>query len=209
MKKGKYIVVEGLDGSGKTTQVELLVNKLRDYGEPVESVVEPTDGPVGKLIRQALSGEIDLDPRVMGMLFIPDTYSHIYGKGNKCEGGLIDKIKNGTTIVSDRSYISTLAYQGQHFPIDWILDAHSLSMALVPDFVIHLDVPVDICMQRLLDRGKKLQIHEKEQFLRAVSHGYLEAYSRLKYLNVCNIQGDRSIESVHNNIWALISGIVF
>jgi len=204
-RTGKYIIIEGIDGAGKTTQVELLSARLKKVnGISVITTVEPTDNHIGKLIRRILSGELEIDPKVMGMLFIPDTYSNIYGKD-----GVIDNVVNGKTVISDRSYFSTFAYQSRYLPIDWIKGAHSLSMLFKPDIVFYLGASVDTCMNRLHDRGSKFQVHEKRGILTLVKENYMKAFDMFPNYNIFHVNGEESIPSVSNYIFKAVQRLLY
>ena len=108
MAKGKFIVFEGIDGSGKSTQIKLLYKYLTSKGVPCYTTFEPTDSPFGSLIRQCLSGRIETDDKTIAGLFVADRLDHLYNA--KC--GLIEKINSGITVLCDRYYLSSYAYHG-------------------------------------------------------------------------------------------------
>ncbi len=138
------IVFEGIDGSGKTTYSKKLYLKLRELGYSSEWTAEPTDGPIGNIIRKALGGELELDARILALLFAADRIHH-----NERMSSLL---KKGKIIISDRYIISSLAYQGSELPIDWI---YSLNRwARMPDLVIYLDLEPEDAIKRLKDKEK-------------------------------------------------------
>jgi dTMP kinase len=205
MGSGKYIVLEGIDGSGKTTQAKRLQLKLISEGHHVYLTTEPTDGPVGKLIRKILSGELEIDKRIMSMLFVPDTLDHFIK-----DNGILSMLNEDTTVIADRSYFSTLAYQSVYLPLDWLIQAHSISMNLrKPDLVIFLDADPKICFQRLIDRGTSLQIHEKLNFLEGVRERYYEVFARTwGGIPIKAVSGVDPKEQVFDEIWKLVSKVI-
>ena len=142
-----YIVLEGIDGAGKSTQISLLKDFLEQNGLEVETVVEPTDSEVGKLIRKLLTrhdATSDAMQRTLGLLFAADRLL-IMEKLNKLE-------EEGKVIISDRSFYSSLVYQE---PREWIQELNKY--AKIPDLVLLLDLDVeksvartdgtDVCLQ--------------------------------------------------------------
>lgn len=155
-----YIVFEGIDGAGKTTQIDLLKNWLVDSGFEVETIVEPSDGDVGKLIRKILlekRASNDITQKELGLLFAADRLE------------LMDKISklqySNKIIISDRSFYSSLVYQK---PQEWIEEINKF--ALIPDIVLLLDVDLKISVSRSDQRDE----FENEEFLKEVKENYLE-----------------------------------
>lgn len=103
---GNFIVFEGIDGSGKTTQAELLAKAL---GDKAFLTNEPTNSPLGVFIRMILEGTQKFNDKALQYLFTADRAEHIYG-----EGGIIEQVKRGKIIVCDRYIPSSLAYNSQH-----------------------------------------------------------------------------------------------
>ncbi len=100
---GRFLVFEGIDGSGKTTQVQKVYQRLKDQGLDVTATFEPTDGPIGSLIRQMLSGEMPTDQRTIASLFAADRTDHLVNPAN----GIRTLVDEGKTIVCDRYYFSS------------------------------------------------------------------------------------------------------
>jgi len=203
MNQGKYIVIEGIDGSGKTSQRDLLAKALKNCGVDVYVTHEPTDGHVGKLIRKMLNKEVEIDKRVLGMLFIADTYDHIVKKD-----GLLDQINNGKTVISDRSYFSTFAYQSALIPMQWLIDSHSMSMDLLfPNLVIYLDITPQLAFDRIISRGKPLSVHENIEFLKGLRDRYISSFHFIQHLGFGNntmyttINADQSVDNVACDVY--------
>ena len=121
-KKGKFIVFEGIDGSGKSTQIKSLVNRMKENDYHIFPTFEPTDGPIGSLIRQMLIGEVETDQRTIASLFAADRTDHLLNKKN----GLKNKVDNGEIVLCDRHYFSSYAYHAQHIEMDWGITVNKL-----------------------------------------------------------------------------------
>jgi dTMP kinase len=164
-----FIVFEGLDGCGKSTHARLLSNWLKKKGKKVYLTAEPTKGPVGRLIREILSGAKKSDPLTLALLFTADRVKHA-AEINKA-------LKRGEVVISDRYYHSTVAYQGaQGLDRRWLLKINSF--APEPDIVLFLDVPP----QKAEERAKSGEIFEKKQFLAKVRGQYMK-FKKLKIID--------------------------
>ena len=168
MKRAKlkimYIVFEGIDGAGKSTQINLLKYWLEENGFDVETVVEPTDSKVGKLIREILQrpdATTDRIQKTLGLLFAADRML------------IMDKLNDDSKVIlSDRSFISSLAYQE---PADWIKQINKY--AKEPDLVLLLDVDV----KTSVNRCSKKDEFENEEFLSKVKANYLDLISNFNH----------------------------
>ena len=152
-----YIVFEGIDGSGKSTQIRLLKEWLEANGFRVETFVEPTDSEVGKLIRKILQrpdAQTERVQRTLGLLFAADRM------------WIMDKLEDESKIIiSDRSFISSLAYQE---PMEWIEVLNRY--AKKPDLLILLDLDV----KKSVARTSGEDTFENEEFLAGVKENYLK-----------------------------------
>ncbi|MBE7089014.1 MAG: dTMP kinase [Clostridiales bacterium] len=176
MAKGKFIVFEGIDGSGKSTQIKLLYKYLTLKGIPCYTTFEPTDSPFGSLIRQCLSGRIETDDKTIAGLFVADRLDHLYNA--KC--GLIEKINSGVTVLCDRYYLSSYAYHGAFMDMNWVIDANRLSAeALKPDVNIFIDVAPEVTIERIKARGASDR-YEKLESMKKIRQKYFEAFELLK-----------------------------
>ncbi len=159
-----YIVFEGIDGAGKSTQIGLLKDWLEKNGFNVECVVEPTDSEVGKLIRKILQrtdATSDRIQKTLGLLFAADRML------------IMDKLNDESKVIlSDRSFISSLAYQE---PADWIKQINKY--AKEPDLVLLLDVDV----KTSVNRCSKEDEFENEEFLNDVKANYLNIISNFNH----------------------------
>ena len=203
MEKGKFIVLEGIDGSGKSSQIGPLVERLEGLGVACRADREPTGGPVGTLIRQALTGQTPLDPRVIAALYAADRLDHLVNDKN----GLCAAIDSGITVVSDRYYFSSYAYHSVDVDMDWVIGANSLSADLIrPTVTVFLDVPAEEAMARIRKNRDHEELFEKEERLRKTRELYFQAFERLKDVeNVAVVDGRGTQEEVARRIWAAVS----
>ncbi len=161
--RGWFIVFEGVDGSGKSTQIELLSMKLRDQGVDHVLEREPSDGGIGRFIRDyAEAGDRYLQPESEALLFTADRFEH----SKRIE----QTLEQGTTVVCDRYYHSTLAYQGAAgVDVAWLRDLQKF--ALKPDLALLLDVDPTKSLMRV--SGRTLTVFENRDYLSRVRDLYL------------------------------------
>ena len=161
--RGWFIVFEGVDGSGKSTQIELLSMKLRDQGVDHVLEREPSDGAIGRFIRNyAEAGDRYLQPESEALLFTADRFEH----SKRIE----QTLDQGVTVVCDRYYHSTLAYQSAAgVPVAWLRDLQKF--ALKPDLVLLLDVDPGRSLMRV--SGRTLTVFENRDYLSRVRDLYL------------------------------------
>lgn len=199
VKKGKFIAFEGIDGSGKSTQIQLLSNTLRKMGIFCYTTMEPTDSPIGSLIHQIMTGRIKTDNKVIAGLFVADRLDHLLNDVN----GVLAKINEGTTVITDRYYFSSYAYHSIDMPMEWVIQANSQSKSILqPDINIFIDVDPDVAIERIAKNRFHQELFEKKVRLIEVRKNYLEAFEKLegeeKYVK---IDGNRSQEAIANDIW--------
>ena len=199
VKKGKFIAFEGIDGSGKSTQIQLLSNTLRKMGIFCYTTMEPTDSPIGSLIHQIMTGRIKTDNKVIAGLFVADRLDHLLNDVN----GVLAKINEGTTVITDRYYFSSYAYHSIDMPMEWVIQANSQSKSILqPDINIFIDVDPDVAIERIAKNRFHQELIEKKARLIEVRKNYLEAFEKLegeeKYVK---IDGNRSQEAIANDIW--------
>ena len=197
VKKGKFIAFEGIDGSGKSTQIRLLANKLKEIGVYCYTTMEPTDSPIGSLIHQIMTGRIKTDNKVIAGLFVADRLDHLLNDVN----GVLSKIMEGTTVITDRYYFSS--YHSVDMPMDWVIQANAQSKELLqPTVTIFIDVNPDNAVERIAKNRFHQELFEKKSRLIKVREKYLEAFEKLKdEENIVIIDGNRSQEEIAEEIW--------
>lgn len=145
VRQARFIVLEGLDGAGTTTQAERLASALGSPEQEILLTTEPSEGPLGHVLRQHLHQELTLDPVATALAFSADRADHL-------ARAIRPALGRGTDVVCDRYLLSTLAYQGaEHVDRGWIL-AVSRSFE-IPDLTVFLDVPESERRARLDVRG--------------------------------------------------------
>ena len=168
MTSGALIVLEGLDGAGTTTQARLLVDSLNATGQRAVGTREPSDGPIGKLIREMLVGKhaiagTALSQSTFGLLFAADRVDHLQREVEPA-------LAAGTIVVSDRWYHSSLAYQGTGADRDWIVTLNA--RARKPDLTIFLKVRPEVAAARRVAAGRVQELFEDLRMQEEVDAGY-------------------------------------
>ena len=174
--KGKFIVFEGCDGSGKSTQLKLLANYLESKGEEVYLTREPTDSPFGSLIHTCLTGRISADEHTIAAMFAADRLDHIRNGLN----GILKKLDEGVTVLCDRFYLSSFAYNGGFVPLEWVISLNTPAMEmLTPDLTVFIDLPPEEGMERISRRGS-VERYETLERQRLIREKYFELFERFK-----------------------------
>lgn len=202
---GNFIVIEGLDGTGKTTQLRLLADALEKRGIKTVSTAEPTDLPTGKLLRRVLSGEVPSYPWSTAALFLADRIQHNCG-----EGGIRESLEKGLTVISDRYYYSTFAYQGSETDLGWTMDIHySCPLVTRPDLVIFLTMEVDRCLERIRTNrpADAIEIYENADSLSKTKALFEKIFDEIKAReNIVFVDASGTVEDVHKKILAAYDG---
>jgi dTMP kinase len=206
MKKNIFIAFEGIDGSGKSTQVKILTEKLLAEGHKVYATFEPTDSPIGSIIRNVMKGRIQADHKTIAGLFVADRLDHILNEVN----GILKKMGEGYTVITDRYCFSSYAYQGTHMDLDWVIAANSMSAEIIrPDINIFIDMPPEDSMKRLNSNRSTIELYETLENLKAVRTKYMEAFDKLKdQENIFITDGNRDTQSIANDIAETVLAIL-
>ena len=191
MKKGVFICIEGLDGSGKTTHAHKLVRNLQQRGFDAEYTTEPSRGELGTFIRgNILDGKKRVPSVVEALLFAVDRVEHL-------EKDVKPALKEGKVVVSDRCIYSSLAYQGgAGLDLDWIEEINRF--ALPPDLAIYINVPPEVVVKRI---RRKKSVMERLETQRKVQQVYMKFVDNSKLIP---IDGDRKKGDVEQNILTVI-----
>lgn len=198
MANGKFIVIEGLDGSGKGTQITLLENRLREMGVNLHRTCEPTEHATGGLIRDALCGMTKRTPCELASLFLADRISHCANPIS----GIKKLIESGVTVICDRYYYSSFAYQGMDTDLKWVMDQNlNCPDILQPDLCIFLDVPPAECDARIEKGRAQREIYESGvETITRIRDKYVEVFSLLEGHNVAIINASRTPEEVASDV---------
>ena len=174
----KFIVFEGIDGAGKTTQINLLAKALGERGIVSNVSAEPTTMPSGKLIRRALSGEIPTTAMEMAEMFARDRVNHnIDG-----EQGIGKLLSDGVTVISDRYYYSSLAYQGAELGFDTVAKLNLENPDIrTPDLCVFLDLMPEQSLERIGARADvPHEIYENYEYLDKTRKMFFDVFEKLR-----------------------------
>ncbi|MBQ7294012.1 MAG: dTMP kinase [Clostridia bacterium] len=175
-KRGRFIVIEGIDGAGKTTQIEILAQKLREEGRTVHVTAEPTASVSGGLLRDALGGISDRTACEMAALFVLDRIFH-----NVNPNGINAMLEKGIDVICDRYYYSSLAYQGSQTDFEWVKDMNlNCPEIRVPDICIFLDLSPEESLKRISKGRTTTELYEKLDTLQSVRNRFFDVFELLK-----------------------------
>lgn len=196
--RGLFIVFEGIDASGKSTQVRALAESLALEGRRVHVTAEPTSGPIGSLIRQAFSGRVPMDDRVIAALFVADRLDHLTNERD----GLLALLDAGVNVICDRYYLSSLAYHSSDVGMAWVLEANSLSTDLLrPDLTVYLDINPSVAAERLRARQGLTDKFEVSDRLAVAHRGYEEALALVDGVEtIVRIGAEANSETISFNV---------
>lgn len=207
MSKPLFIVIEGIDGSGKTTQIELLKQRFVAEGKNALITNEPTDGAIGLMIRDILSGEKEVDPSVMAALYLADRLDHIKNP----DTGMLAMMEKGFNVISSRYYYSSYAFQGEYVSLHWLIAANSICKSyLKADITFYINIEPEVCIQRLQSTRERLDIYENLEKLRRTHDEYLNAFEITNEgEHIVLLDGKLSVSDMHDAIWKTVKEISF
>lgn len=195
-RKGKFIVIEGLDGSGGTTQVDILVKKLKKEGNYSYATSEPTDNIIGGVIRAALTGVVKLPAESLQLLFSAD-------RGHHLKRMILPALENGSSVVCDRYIWSTVAFGSLSMDRSWLLSLQKHFM--IPDLTILLKVDPKECIKRIKKNRFDFELFEKEEELKKVWRTYM--WLKRKYpKKILVVDGNLSLNEVSERIEKTVIG---
>jgi dTMP kinase len=205
--KGKFIVLEGIDGSGKTTQLKLLGDKLKDRGLPVLFTREPGGTRIGEKIREIL-----LNPEYKELVPRAEAFLYAAARAQHVAQVILPSLAKGTLVLCDRFLDSSLAYQGFGRGIEVSLLERINEPAtdgLVPDLTIVLDFCTEDGMDRINQSGRRIDRIEREtgEFHQKVRMGYLALAGR-NPTRYRIINANRPVEQVHRDIMTAAEGVL-
>ena len=203
--KGRLIVFEGIDGAGKTTQIDLLTRRLQAAGRRVFRTAEPTESVTGGLLRDALSGISKRTPAELAALFVLDRIFHNTNPVN----GIETMLSQGIDVICDRYYYSSLAYQGCETDEQWVRDMNlNCPDIRRPDVCIFLDLTPAQSMERIGKGRITTEIYENEERLTRVRNQFFRALDSLKDTDrICIVNAARSVEEIHEEIYQIVEEI--
>ncbi|WP_297488089.1 dTMP kinase [Thermococcus sp.] len=204
---GVFIVLEGIDGAGKSTQAKMLAEWFEERGQEVVLTKEPTDTAFGKLIRRLVLtggrvGIIDgakISHEAEALLFAADRAEHIHKL-------IRPALEEGKVVISDRYFYSSLAYQwARGLDLEWLIDLNRF--AIRPDIAILLDIPARESMRRIKGRAIKTEFDRIFELQRSVRNNYLKLAEMFPEIRIVNAQN--SVEDIHRDIIGLIEQEIF
>lgn len=216
LSKPPFIVLEGLDGAGTTTQSSRLLTRLLAEGQPAMVTREPSDGPIGTLIRQMLSMRVvlpqpdgSLGPvgrETLALLFAADRLDHI-------DAEIRPALADGRVVISDRYVASSLVYQGDvdgepddpdKMDFRWVKTINE--RAIVPDMIFYLQASTELCMSRL-DKRARHDIFETREKIARLERRYEDVMSMLEAdgeQTIIRLDASASIDALHEQIYAYV-----
>lgn len=208
---GLFVVVEGIDGAGTTTQIERYASYLRASGRSVHVTREPSTGPIGTFIRDILGGRVALGGGpgfdLMANLFAADRLDHVRGE-------IEPALREGAVVLSDRYDLSSLAYQSAssdrglpaHEIVAWIRSLNRFARR--PDVTVVVDVTPDVAAQRRRHRGAPEDLYETDALQARLAKAYLHAEALVPGDRVVHVRGDGSLEEVEAAFRAALAPFV-
>ena len=194
-----FIVFEGIDGAGTSTQIKKICEK---NPQKFFQTAEPTSLETGKFLRRMLGGEFSVDEKTNSFLFAADRAEHLYGKN-----GIIEQINNGKTVISDRYLFSSLAYQsiscGEELPK--LLN----STFPLPEILFFFEIDPEISLKRVDSRNEKKEIYEKIETQKKIALEYEKIISEYENnpsctMKIIRIDATKSIEEISDIISKII-----
>ena len=205
-QRGRFIVFEGIDGAGKTTQIARLEAKLRAEGRRVMVTAEPTVSVTGGLLRDALGGISKRTAGEMAAMFVLDRIFHNVNPVTGIEKMLAD----GVDVICDRYYYSSLAYQGSETDFDWVADMNlNCPEIRRPDCCVFLDLTPEQSLARISAGRVSREIYEEESRLQAVRDKFYHVFELLRERDtICVIDASGSVDEVAARVSAAVEEVL-
>ncbi len=195
-------MIEGLDGAGKSTQAGAVISHFSAHPSGAfRATYEPTHFLVGGLVRGRLLNEWICSSECLQLLFAADRADHL-------EKEIQPWLKKGVSIICDRYFLSSVAYGSIDCDTDWLLKINSKFLA--PDLTIYLDAMPSVCIKRMLENGRSIELFEKKGVLERVAANYKKALTRLEgEIAFTVVNGDRPPEAITKDIIGLLNSNFF
>lgn len=206
-RKGRFIVLEGIDGAGTTTQLRLTVEWLEKRGELVHATREPTDGPIGLLLRQILRGRLvsspggdagktmPFDAAATALLFAADRLDHLHNE-------ILPALENGRHVICDRYVLSSLAYQSLETDLKFVRTINE--KAIAPDLTIFLRVRPEIAMDRIETTRTQKESFERLPLQKRIAAAYEKVLEGSKEGEVAIVDGEENVTAVTTKVRAAL-----
>jgi dTMP kinase len=210
--EGHFIVLEGIDGSGTTTQSAILADRLSEKGLPVHTTHEPSDGPIGVLIRQILTGRVVVPGRhgvrppnwgTMATLFASDRLDHLQAE-------IIPNLTDGVTVICDRYDHSSVAYQTVSSDSgvevsNWVRELNR--RARRPDLTLVLDVDPEQAARRRGTRSGSPELYEVDEMQAELAKFYAKIDELFPDDTIHHIDANQSVDAVATAIWSQVTAL--
>lgn len=206
-KRGLFIVIEGVDGSGKSTQANLLADYLRGLGRRVHHTAEPTESGLGGMVRDGLGGEHPRTTEELAAMFLADRVAHNVSP----KSGIKQYLESGTDVVCDRYYYSSLAYQGVDGALQWVADMNLNSPVIEkPDICVFIDLDPEKCLEHIRAGRSHFEIYEENSAIIAETRRrYGIVFEMLKGRdNIVTVDGARTPKEVSADVIAAVSKLL-
>jgi dTMP kinase len=194
----RFIVIEGLDGAGTTTQMKAVTEACDLAGVTCHATFEPTSSPLGTLVRSVLRKEVVTTPLALAMLFSADREDHLHHPIS----GIVQRLASGALVISDRYLFSSLAYQSVECGFERV---SALNDFPIPKYVVYLDTPVDACLSRIQHRDDGRELFEHQEFLEQVRDNYEVIFADLPdEVTFIRIDGRKKREEITEEILQIL-----
>ena len=206
-KRGLFIVIEGVDGSGKSTQASLLADYLRGLGRRVHHTAEPTESGLGGMVRDGLGGEHPRTTEELAAMFLADRVAHNVSP----KSGIKQYLESGTDVVCDRYYYSSLAYQGVDGALQWVADMNLNSPVIKkPDICVFIDLDPEKCLEHIRAGRSHFEIYEENSAIIAETRRrYGIVFEMLNGRdNIVTVDGARTPQEVSADVIAAVSKLL-
>ena len=206
MKRGKFIVFEGIDGSGKTTYAKRLAEDLSSQNNEAHFTFEPTKYVIGSLIRKVITHEISMNEQSIAALFAADRLDHVQNP----EYGMLQYLNKGHHVVSDRYYISSYAYHVPHVSLPWVIEANSIAASLLKaDITFFINISVETSLNRISANRSQFDLFENKERITLVRDNYFKAIETVgNSENIIMIDGERPMDEVYQVILEKVKTII-
>lgn len=213
MSDGRFLVLEGVDGAGTTTHTRILADRLKADGLPLKTTREPSDGPIGVMLRQVLTGRLVVPTvqgprapswRTMALLFAADRLDHI-------DAEITPNLMEGVTVISDRYDYSSVAYQSltsdtNGESIEWVRTLNRYARR--PDLTLVLDVPPEVAKRRRGARHGAPDLYDEDELQIRLSTFYRTIEKYYPNDKIVHVNADRDPNEVANEILAHARGVL-
>lgn len=198
-----FIVFEGIDGSGKTTQIKKLYKQLIKKKFLVHVTAEPSNNFIGKLIQDIFLQRSRIDEHTLTALFLADRLDHILNP----EYGILNLLKLNISVLCDRYYFSSYAYNSLYVDKNWIIKCNEkCKNFLEPNLIIFFDVSIEESIKRIKNRNQNINYYETYDNLKKIRDNYLFSFETLENKNkIIFINANLNKEQVFINLWLKIS----